>query len=662
MLLCRRRFFNFGFIAALLLAVALPLPGANWPALNPAELAATAPTLDPEAAAEILSYEARIDDTSRTETDWEVYQRVKVFTRAGVERYSVIDVPFVRGESWVRSIEARTIKPDGTIVTLNPKDIYEREVIRSSTVRVRVKSFAPPGLEPGAIVEYRCRTADSRSMPFFALAFNRDVPVHRSVYRFRPWGEFTLKLQAVFMNTASRKLTADSSGYYVFEETNVPASPDEPFQPPRSTIASTVLLYYTYDSVTTPEKYWKERSRWLFRLTKEEARASKEITQRAQQLTAGAASDDEKLQRLHNFCRTTITNRERRERVSDEPEGKIVSNESATKTLRTGRGTQADINTLFVALAGALGFDARLALANDRSYFPARRDLATPFIFTDRVGAVKRGEQWQLFDPGAAYLPPGVPDWRNADTHVLIADGAQERVVAVPGSPAEFSWRHRSARLEIREDGDLEGEVTMRYGGHYETAEKNDLERATAAEIATRLRSSLENTLKGVEVSDVKVRNGERSIEPLEISCRVHVPGFAERTGTRLFVQPSVFRRNAAPLFPQPVRRAAVLFPFRTSERDTVEIIVPEGFALEAGHSPGDLSLGQVGHYGVTIAWERSTRRLHYERTFTLHVIGFLPDRYDALRQVFDEIQNRDNHTLTFRNVAEGVANAPAAL
>lgn len=641
----------------------VPLRAANWPAIDPADLTLTASAIDPDAVAEVLRHETTIDDSFSNGTDRGVYRRIKTFNRAGVEKYSVIDIPFVRGRSRVRGIEARTIKPDGTTVELNPKDVYEREIVRINQTRVRVKSFAPPGLEPGAIVEYRYRLEDNEWNFFYPLTFNDEVPTRSSLFKFRPFAGLSgLRLQSVYMNTATRDLKQGAQGYYEFAQTDIPALPEEPFQPPQSTVASSILIYYTFDSGEPPDKYWKKQSRDLFDATRRETKAAKELTERAQRLVAGAATDDEKLQRLHDYCRTAIVNRSRRDLTFTEDERKkFKSNDSAVKTLRAGYGTRSEINTLFVALARAVGFDARLALGNDRSYFPANRQLSVPFIFTDRLGAVQRDGKWQFFDPGAAFLPAGMVAWRNADTLALIADEKAERMEMVTGARAEQSLRHRTARLTVADDGALEGEMTWRLTGHFEAGEKVEFSGSTNKEIIDRLRGQLEPMLRGAELSDVKVTNADRTVEAMEISFRVRVPGFAERTGSRLFVQPSVFRRNARPIFASPERKTAVVFHYRASEFDDVEITLPNGFVIESGHSPAGLDLGRAGNYAVTVHWDPRRRMLRYERAMTLNAIGFVPQHYAVLRDAFDTIQDRDDYTLTFRLEEPAAAEATGA-
>src|SRR5207245_11182298 len=87
----------------------------------------------------------------------------------------------------IKDIAARTIKADGTIVELKRDDVFESTQIKISGARVKVKSFAVPGIEPGAIIEYRWR--EVRVAAFanrIHLDYHRDVPVQRVTYHLKP--------------------------------------------------------------------------------------------------------------------------------------------------------------------------------------------------------------------------------------------------------------------------------------------------------------------------------------------------------------------------------------------------------------------------------------------------------------------------------------------
>ena len=638
---------------------ALSLSAASWPEIKPAELADTKPQVEPDAGIEILVQETEINGSDYNYTSSDVYFRLKIYTNEGVDKVAKIQIPYSRQDDAVSGIEARTIKPNGTILELKRQDIFDREIVKAGNIRAWVKSFAPPGLEPGDIVEYRYHMSHDGRNVMFPFVFQSDKPARSVVYRLKPLDLAIpgLGVQVLYFNYPKQELKPNRQGYYEFTAQNVHSRKEEPFRPPETHVLTNVLLYYVVDAAKSPDAFWADTSRRLSRETESATKLTKAIIAEAQGLVSPADTADEKLRKIHDFCRSQIINRNSDATGLTKVERrKLKPNSSATDTLKTRQGNANEINTLFVTLARAAGFDARLALGNDRSQYLFSPTVPVPFAFTRRVAAVKLGERWAYFDPGVLYLPAGMLDWRIGDTSILIANEKEKLIQSQPSAPAERSLRHQSATLAILEDGSLEGDVTLECTGYFEATEKNSLDAATPDQIEKRLKGELEPHLKGVELSDIKVENANKPLEPLKVSFHLKVPEFAERTGSRLFVQPGVFRRGGRALFEAATRETTVIFPHRYHELDEITLTVPEGLEIEAASAPAGFDLGKVGAYAVDIGWAAAKRTLHYKREFTLNVVAFPVERYPAIKRLFEIIHERDNHTLTFRQTVAAEA------
>lgn len=637
----------------------LSLSAANWPAIKPEELADTKPQVEPDAGIEILVQETEIDASDFNFTSSDVYFRLKIYTNEGVDKVAKIQIPYSRQDDSVSDIEARTIKPNGTILELKRQDIYDREIVKAGNIRTWVKSFAPPGLEPGDIVEYRYHLARDGRNFMFPFVFESDKPARSVVYRLKPLGLPVpgLGLQMLSVNYPKQELKANRQGYYEFTAKNVRSRKEEPFRPPATQILTSVVLYYVVDAIKSPDAFWADASHRLSRENDAPTKPTKAIIAEAQGLVSPADTADEKLRKIHDFCRSQIINRHSdASGLTRAERRKLKPNASAADTLKTRQGSANEINTLFVALARAAGFDARIALGNDRTQYLFSPNIPVPFAFTRRVAAVNLGERWAYFDPGALYLPAGMLDWRIGDTSILIANEKQKLIQQQPSAPAERSLRRQSATLTIQEDGSLEGDVTLECTGYFEVADKNSLDAATPDQIKKRLQGELEPHLKGIELSHIRVENANKPLEPLKVSFHLRVPEFAERTGSRLFVQPNVFRRGGRALFEAATRETNIIFPHRYRELDEITLTLPEGLDLEAASSPAGFDVSKVGAYTVDISWARGKRTLHYRREFTFNTVGFPAERYPAVKRLFEVVHERDNHTLTFRQAVAAEA------
>jgi hypothetical protein len=643
-------------LAGLAVSLTGPLRAAEWQPPTPEELALTDSAIEPGAGVEILAADYRINDSDASGARIDHYIRLKVLTKAGAAKLAKIEVAYDRAHDSVTGIEARTIRPDGSVVQLARQDVFEREVVKTGDLRVRLKSFAPPGIEPGALLEYRYRYFRGRRGGMFPLTFQTEYPARAVRFQFRPIQHAPgVDLRALFLNVPPMPLKPNRDGYYEFAQTNIRSRKTEPFQPPEIHTAPSVLLYYSVDNAKNADEYWKDISEWLHEQTRLTTKPTKALQAEVARLLQPGDSDAEKLRKLHDFCRSAIVNLDRA--LGPKP-AKPPTNDDASDTLKHRVGTSVDVNRLFVGLARAAGFDARLALGNDRSDFVAQPENPVPFAFKHWLAAVRRGEKWVLFDPGATYLPAEVVNWRHGDTRALVANQKAKLLVPTESAAAEASQRRRRATLTVDAEGTLEGDVEFEYSGYRELAGKYELDGATPDEVEKHLLAELEPHLKGVELTDIHVDHARDPLVPLKVRFHLRAPEFAERSGARIFVQPSIFRRNGKPPFEEAKRENMIIFPHRYSEADEVTLTVPPGMTLEAGSAPADLPLGKVGRYDVSLTWAPKSRTLRLKREFQLNVIGFPRDSYAVVKGLFEIIQDRDNHTLTFR---AGEADALAA-
>ena len=122
-----------------------------WRPVDPAHVAMKTPLVEKDADAEAIFWDVSVQDEmsgSEPRTVRRNYIRIKIFTERGIESQSKIDLPYL-SRSEIKDIAARTIKPDGTIVELKKDAIFNRVIIKTSGIKLKAKSFALPGVEPG---------------------------------------------------------------------------------------------------------------------------------------------------------------------------------------------------------------------------------------------------------------------------------------------------------------------------------------------------------------------------------------------------------------------------------------------------------------------------------------------------------------------------------
>lgn len=640
-------------VLALCFAASL-LAAPRWGDVTAADFTQAPALIDPEAGAEVLVAEASMDEIAPTNVTWAHFVRVRIVDERGVKRLAKIELAY-SGDTSISQIEARTYKPDGSVLTLDRKDIFERDVVKTRTSRRSIKSFAPPGLEPGVIIEYSYIESRERISGFWPLRFQRDLPARVVRFRLRPYPLPGYDMRSLSFNLPQFSLKADPQGFFTFEATNLKAWKDEPFPFPPLQLQSAALVYFTPQTgKMPPERYWAEAAGKLHRQTETMAKPTKAVRAAVAGMVSPDDAPDAKLLKIYNAVRTRLVNHQRdTSGYTGEQRRKFRKNDNAEETLARGHGTGDDLVIAFTALARAAGFDARLAMANDRTFILYTEMMREPFVFTKLVAAVRTGETWTFCDPGATYLPFGVLDWKFTATNALVADRERAILPMVPLPVAADSRRTRKAAFTLDEQGTLEGRVTVTGTGYIDAAAKNRYDAQSTEEREKSLKEEVQKQFPLAELSEIAFEHAADPLQPLAFSYHLRVPEFAERTGSRLFLQPAVLHKGVPPLFDAPERRGPVLFHHLYRETDTIEIVVPPGYTLEAGNAPADLDLGKLGHYAVTVGYAPKRGLVTYSREFDLLAPGVAAKYYPALKHLFDEVNARDNHMLTFRTSAE---------
>jgi Domain of Unknown Function with PDB structure (DUF3857)/Transglutaminase-like superfamily len=638
----------------------------DWRPVDPADLSLKAPVVEKDADAEAILWEVRVADEVQGDTPRTVlnhYVKIKIFTERGRETQSKIDIPYL--DNWsVKDIAARTIKPDGTITEIKKEDIFERVIVKESGRKIKAKSFALPGVEPGSIIEYRWKEMrNDRLANYIRLYFQRDVPVQMVRYFIKPLSlpGFPYGMRIQPFHSQPTPFVKEKNGFYSTSMANVPAFREEPRMPPEDTVRPWMLVYYSEDRKLDGEKFWKDFGKTAYEKSKPYIKVSDDVRQTATATMGDATDPEQKIEKLFEFCRAKIKN------VNDDASGmtseevaKLKENKTPSDTLKRGMGTGADIDMLFAALASAAGFDARIVNLSDRSDNFFDKGFADDYFIQTFDVAVKVGDKWKFYDPASTYVPFGMLRWQEEDQDALLADPKEPVWIRTPLSSPEKSKLKRSAKLRLTEDGTIEGDVEIEYYGHLAVERKEWDDDDSPAQREETLKKSIKARMSTAEITNITIENVTDPVKPYVYKFHISVPGYAQRTGKRLFIQPAFFQFGSSPVFTTSSRQHSIYFSYPWSEDDQVLIDLPAGFALDSAESPAPLASPPITEYKPSAAITSDKKTLVYKRSFYFgggDSILFPASGYGQLKTYFDEVHKQDGHIITLKQTAATAAN-----
>jgi hypothetical protein len=633
----------------------------RWLPISDAERQQKAPQVEKDAGAEILLWRVHVVDELVGGEDLQRvlyhYLRVKVFDERGKTAVTTVNLPY-RPPGSIQDVSGRTVKADGSIVDLDGKTIYRRDLTRIGGIKEKVVTFALPGVEPGAIVEYRWREIQNDNrFRYLRLKFARDLPVQQVTYFVRPLSSEYVSTEQMFLapfNCQPSPMKMTNDGWNAVTVDRIPASREEPYAISSPNVEPWALLYYR-DGNKDPKKYWEDLGKKRFNSTKAAMKGNDELKAAGAKIKSGGKNETEKIElmvawvraNLRDFFSDAVTDAQRADLVKKLPSDR---DRTAAEIVKSGIAFDEELNVVLAALAAEVGFEARLALVADSNEMDFNANLADIYFLDNLAMAIKLGIEWKIFDVGHRYLKPGMMPSNSEGVFALITDGKEPAFVRTSVTPPEGSAENRDATLRLAADGALEGDVKETYTGHRAAWLREEMDSESDEERDQSLKDRITRMFPGAKITALTVENQHNPAVPLEVKYHFTASQFAQATGRRLLFQPNAFRRADATPFTAAEHRLPIRFPYAWMETDQIRITLPEGFTLENPENPGNMDFGQPGGYMLAMQVENRDLVIRRQLIFgKSELLNFQPTQYPILKQVFEQVHLRDSTSVSLR-------------
>ena len=618
---------------------------ADWQQPTPEELKMTAEPAAPNADAIYLYREDVADNKLHMEA---VYVRLKILRDEG-KKYADVELTGAGSDFQITDVQGRTIHSDGTVILFTGKP-YEKLLFKTKSRQYKAMVFSLPDVENGSILEYRYKLRyddryyvspewDVQTALYTRKAHFHFIPTDREVLSHIDKGSATSTIAYSQLLPDGYKVAEDRKGEFDLPIEKVRGLPEEKFEPPMDAFAYRVRFYYT--SKRHSQEYWDSYGKgWSHDIDKF-ASPSSAIESAAKELTSGAATEDEKLNKLYDAVMKLDNTRFSREHSQDENRAEGVKRiKSAADVLALKRGSPDDLAMLFLALARAAGFHAEaMAVVNRNRDFFQPNYLAGNQL-DDLIVFVTVNGRERAFDPGERYMPYGVLQWthslaggiREQDGHIVIANS--------PGISYKETVIQRVADMTLSPDGSVSGEATIIYTGQLAARWRQKALEGDQVQLKKDFDDELQSDLPSGLIIKTDHFLGLDS-ESTNLMARMKVSGsLGSATGKRLFLPLSVFAAGAGNPFASSHREEPIDLHYPYQEIDQVTLRLPPGFQVESLPEKSQIALPQMAAYGVGAKSDSQT--ITFARSYILANILYTPSEYDKLKGFFDDVSNKD--------------------
>jgi len=530
----------------------------------------------PEAGAVILLADESVEVSKEGIQVSYLHYVVKILNERGKEEFAETEIGYDSTYEKIILQEARTIRPDGTVVEVGSRHI--RDVSRYtnfplySNARAYIISF--PEVVQGAILEYKVKIVNNY------LINKKDFVLNYPVQATNPVVSAKLNLQfpkstAVHLKILNEKYNSfgaelkpriqDKGEFldYSWSFSDIPQIIPEPAMPPGVRINPTILLSTFND--------WEEIFTWWKGLSKDKIKADPDIKTKVKELAADVASPEARAAAIYNYCAKDIRY------VAVEYGQAGYEPHAAADIFKNKYGDCKDQAVLLVTMLKEAGLTAWLVLIPTRGDYNLSEDFPS-VMFNHCIGALSLDGKVIFMDPTAETcsfkdLPPD-----DQGRSVLVFQADRYKIMETPLFAAQHNLVKQVLKLKINDDVTISAHKDNYSYGAYDQMQRFWLTYTQPELIAQMLKERIQEISIGARLLKYNIENLDDLNKPVVLSYDFIGPEYATVAGD-LRILPQLASVDTS-LVAKYERLYDIDFSILDSKETDIEIELPAGFKV----------------------------------------------------------------------------------
>lgn len=645
---------------------------ADWPAISPDDMKMTDLAQQKGAAAVILLREEVTDDPKNSRS---VYFRIKILKESGL-RYADVVIPYPKRKFKIDSVSGRTVHADGSIVPFQgqvmDKMVVRDKHVRGEEVREHVKSFTLPDVQVGSIIDYKFSIRyDDRWFYPPQWIIQDDLYQKQATFKFIPFrGDLILAHNRIGNGVAwtsylptkgaqpqwhrlavsvSDQLSSRQAEEFIDLKMNdVPGLVYEPFMPPRDMLLYRVQFYYQVDR--SADVYWREEGKYWSNDVEKFLDRKGGIEDAVAKSVLPTDSPEQKVRKIYEFV-TKLENQSYRPHREDQEQKAVGMKQNAgvEDVLSQKSGDHDDLNRLFVAMVRAARIPASMVSVSSREETFFQPELMSTRQFDAEIAVVQLDGKDVFLDPGTKFCPYGLLDWRYSGSKGLRQTPQGTAFTDIPIEQYDQAQIERMARLQLTEDGKVEGTVKI---GFYGLEAMNRRQKADETDDAGRkklLEDEVRKWLPGDSVVTlIGTPNWNDTEEHLKTEFQISA-SVVSGAGKRWLIPVHIFQVRNPAVFPSSERINPIYLWYPTREADEIHITIPTTLDVES-LPPNDSIRLEYALFSTSQKRE-SANSIVARRELVMAGMAFPATFYKDLKAFYDKVKTADDQEMIAKNL-----------
>ncbi|MFH1361015.1 MAG: DUF3857 domain-containing protein [Candidatus Omnitrophota bacterium] len=531
---------------------------------------------NPQAAAVILFDHEGVTVQKNNTVEYVHHYLLKILNERG-KKYGEIQTGYDSTYDKVTVEIARTIRPDGTVISVGSK--HTRDVSRYlnfplySNARVRIVSM--PEVSVGTFIEYKVRISTSRMI----------ADEHfRAQYLLQP-GDPVLRAKFVVSLPVEKKLkqkilnreynpsgitlepnVADDGNQttYTWEFENIPLMIPEPSMPPRVEITPNILLS-TFES-------WDEIYNWWWALAKDKMETNREMKDKIRELINGKETLLDQIKAIYHFCAKEIRY------VAVEYGQAGFEPHQASEIFENKYGDCKDQSILLISMLKGIGVPAYPVLIPTRGTTALMDDFPM-VLFNHAIVAIKWDHVWVFLDPTGETVSFGDLPQGDQGRRVMIFREDGWELATIPRFPAEHNQTRRKTVLQFDNDENITAERTVWTKGVFDQSQRRRFRYTMPILIEESLKTAIQNIIPASTLIDYTIENVEDMNKEIVLSYHFRGSDYLIKAGNDMRVVPFWGGINLN-LAAKDARVYPIDLTMLTDEESTMELRLPPTYSL----------------------------------------------------------------------------------